>query len=338
MHATSKLSVMPPLCPICCDRRLTNCRTCTCPHCCQSSCSLCLQTHLLTTTDDPHCLFCRHALTTQNLYALLSRSFLLGLHKKHRADVLYQRELSMMPSTQPFVEQELQKRRNCDLLRAMKTERKNMQFRIYELTRTIVSLERSVTPAIEERRTFVHRCGSADCRGFLSTQWKCGVCGHYTCPDCNADRGPDKNGHHVCSENDVASMRRIRSECRKCPGCAQYIQRWFTCFVFRYRAQCAIVALTTHKYLKCHKCRMRPDVYPICTHTSHSIRRAGTKDARRCGVSFATRRSTTIRDSKSTKESRCIIHTCMNSCGRMVLSHGIQMIFHAEGGPLHANL
>jgi hypothetical protein len=39
-----------------------------------------------------------------------------------------------------------------------------------------------------EKRQFVRACPVADCRGFLSTAWKCGMCDNWTCPDCHEAR------------------------------------------------------------------------------------------------------------------------------------------------------
>jgi hypothetical protein len=34
-----------------------------------------------------------------------------------------------------------------------------------------------------EKKQFIRKCGNYLCRGFLSTQWKCGICEKYTCKE-----------------------------------------------------------------------------------------------------------------------------------------------------------
>ena len=73
------------------------------------------------------------------------------------------------------------------------------------------------------RREFLMRCPAADCRGFLSTSYKCGVCDHYTCPDCLEHLGPSKEVAHTCDANTVETAKAIKKETRPCPKCGARI-------------------------------------------------------------------------------------------------------------------
>jgi hypothetical protein len=73
------------------------------------------------------------------------------------------------------------------------------------------------------RREFLMRCPAADCRGFLSTAYKCGVCDHYTCPDCLEHLGASKNIEHKCDANTVETAKAIKKETRPCPKCGARI-------------------------------------------------------------------------------------------------------------------
>ena len=37
---------------------------------------------------------------------------------------------------------------------------------------------------VTERKKFIMPCPGDNCKGYLSTQYKCEVCKLYTCPDC----------------------------------------------------------------------------------------------------------------------------------------------------------
>jgi len=79
------------------------------------------------------------------------------------------------------------------------------------------------TQVAQERRTFVRGCPWQNCRGFLSTAWKCGLCDNWTCPDCHEVRGLTKDVEHTCDPNNVATAQLLAKDSRNCPKCAAMI-------------------------------------------------------------------------------------------------------------------
>jgi len=75
----------------------------------------------------------------------------------------------------------------------------------------------------QERRAFVRACPWENCRGFLSSAWKCGMCDNWTCPDCHEVRGPTKDAEHTCDPNNVATAQLLAKDSRNCPKCAAMI-------------------------------------------------------------------------------------------------------------------
>jgi len=75
----------------------------------------------------------------------------------------------------------------------------------------------------QEKRQFVRACPSADCKGFLSTAWKCGLCDNWTCPECHEVRGVHKDTPHTCDPNNVATAQLLARDSRNCPKCAAII-------------------------------------------------------------------------------------------------------------------
>lgn len=69
------------------------------------------------------------------------------------------------------------------------------------------------------RRTFVRACPDEDCRGYLSTQWKCGLCEKWACPDCHLVKGPVRDCDHTCNPDDVATAKLLASDTKPCPNC-----------------------------------------------------------------------------------------------------------------------
>ena len=74
-----------------------------------------------------------------------------------------------------------------------------------------------------QRREFIMRCPAEDCRGFLSTSYKCGTCEAWACVDCHVSVGKDKNAPHSCNPEMVLSAKAIKDETRPCPKCGTRI-------------------------------------------------------------------------------------------------------------------
>lgn len=218
-----------PSCPICIED-IAPSRVCVCPFCEYTTCKSCLSRFLLSTADDPNCMNCHRTFDRDVLIDMLTQKFVNQDLKKHREAVLLERETAMMPSTQPYVNQELQRRKNTEVYAEMQAERRALKRRIFELDRACWELQQQSTPPLEQdKRQFVHRCAQDGCRGFLSTAWKCNICNHYTCSDCNAPRSTEREDDHVCNEDDRVTMQMLKNDCKKCPGCAQYIHKVSGC-------------------------------------------------------------------------------------------------------------
>ena len=169
---------------------------------------------------------CSTALSRDFLSTVLPRSWMNGVFRTHREATLFHAERALMPSTQPFVDQELQRRKNVELLGEIAEERMRLKRQLAELERTQHDLAMRVTPALEDRRAFVQKCSKDGCRGFLNMSWKCAICATYTCAECGVNLGAQRGGEaHVCLESDKLTMAAVKKECRRCPGCSYYVYR-----------------------------------------------------------------------------------------------------------------
>jgi hypothetical protein len=80
------------------------------------------------------------------------------------------------------------------------------------------------------RREFVMKCADENCRGFLSSAYKCGTCEKWTCPDCLLIIGPEKDAEHTCNPDTVETAKAIKAETRPCPKCGTRISKIDGCF------------------------------------------------------------------------------------------------------------
>lgn len=83
----------------------------------------------------------------------------------------------------------------------------------------------------EEKRimNFVKKCPDNNCRGFLSSSWKCGICEEYYCSDCHKKKNGRNDEEHVCDENEKATVSLLKTDSKPCPNCGMPINRISGC-------------------------------------------------------------------------------------------------------------
>jgi hypothetical protein len=187
-----------------------------CTFCHYTSCRQCVKRYLLDAALQPACMNCKVAWGPEYIRSILPKSFLNGEYKKYREDMLLSLEESLLPETQAYANfqndmdkewYELIQLRN--LIRTLKddyTTKSNQYYRRY----------RRGYQNKQEKRQFIMKCPSDDCRGFLSTQYKCGQCSKNYCKDCYAQ----KVEGHVCNEDDVKTVELLHTNTKRCPKCA----------------------------------------------------------------------------------------------------------------------
>lgn len=68
-------------------------------------------------------------------------------------------------------------------------------------------------------------CSDSNCRGLLSSQWKCATCEKYTCKECHLL----KDDNHVCKVEDVETAKLLASDTKPCPKCRVPIHKIMGC-------------------------------------------------------------------------------------------------------------
>ena len=230
-------------CAVCFDtfNKSTRAKT-TCPGCTVSICRTCLQTYVLgDIRDAPPCVNpeCHHGWDRDFLDGEFTRTFRLQTYKEHRETVLRDRERSRLPETQEDTAAYRQAKQMYDSegkraaelqtqIAALERQLFEIQNNIYQTRGTVESLGRTRARATaksdaEPKRQFIRACPATDCKGFLSTAWKCGLCEKWTCHDCHELIGTTKDAEHTCDPDKVASARLIEQESRPCPKCGARI-------------------------------------------------------------------------------------------------------------------
>ena len=265
-------------CSICCDNLNKSTRKeIICGFCPKGdnfvACVSCVKRYLLETTQNAHCMNCKHEWNRTFIFDRLPKVFLNVEYKQRRQDLIEERERSMMPATQPFVEIAILKRKlsaygqqintvkhktymtniYSDEHLELEIERVKLEHCFHCLGEVIRQKERKKVNT--ERAQFVRQCPMDNCKGFLSTGWKCGICKTRVCPHCHEPKNQEERGGeerkeeerggeerkeeerggeerkeeerkereergHVCNPDNVETAKLLKKDSKPCPKCA----------------------------------------------------------------------------------------------------------------------
>ena len=219
-------------CNICCDNynKSTRSKVC-CPYCEFDVCRTCCETYILS-ENIPKCMKpdCAKEWTRKFLRENFTNVFLTSKYKDHLENILFDQEKALLPATQPLVEQKIAKQK-------LKKELRDIDSLIDDLYRQKRILEQQIhygntttSSEKEEKARFVRQCPATNCRGFLSTQWKCGICEQWSCPECHELKGPNRDCDHKCDPNNVETAKMLAKDSKPCPKCQSLIFKISGCF------------------------------------------------------------------------------------------------------------
>lgn len=203
-------------------------------------CKTCVREYLRTSTALPKCMGCGAAFQQNYLVAHLNRSWVNDGLKPTMKQTLVNAELAKMPATLPFAEAEMERRRLSKLNEEYQTRINKLTIQVTRYNNAMVAnrfrMRGEAVPARflndlvrednggaavreDTKKKFIMACPNGDCKGFLSTAYKCALCSKFTCPDCIVVI----DGEHACIESDKLSAEMIKKETRPCPTCGERI-------------------------------------------------------------------------------------------------------------------
>jgi ribosome assembly protein YihI (activator of Der GTPase) len=249
-------------CSVCCEKfNKTTHKEIVCS-CNYKQCATCVETYLLGQTNTAHCMNCKKEWDIDFMNNALKKTFIYKRYKNHRENLLFERERSMFPETMPFIESETrvneinqQKTELYDKHYEISIKRNNLIYsendsfeerqsyyrKSADLKNELSTIENenaylnNIIGLIRNKKTtemrkFIRACPANECRGFLSTQWKCGLCNVWTCPECHESIGLNKaEANHVCLESNLKTAQLLDKDSRPCPKCASLIFRISGC-------------------------------------------------------------------------------------------------------------
>ena len=204
-------------CSVCCES--VECPKC--PYCNFVCCVTCTGTFLLGLSKDAHCMNCNKLWNREVLLHVLPKTFVNGKYKDHRENILFEREKSLFPAMQVIISRE----RKFEELEKLKKQvlskypvDKVALDQVRNAKRRLSDLYYTQKPKVQKKK-FVRKCPVEECKGFVSSKWKCGMCENHICKDCNEI----KSDTHVCDPGAVETMKLLKNDTKPCPTCGEMI-------------------------------------------------------------------------------------------------------------------
>jgi len=183
----------------------------TCQLCDFQSCKKCQETYLTSSSENAHCMNCKHEWNYKTLISLFTRKFVDSVYKKHTEKVLLERERALLPATQPIVEEQQRQE-------TIKKDIFNLQKQIRDLRFQVAVKVKLCKTRENEKQTFIQKCHYENCRGFLNSEWKCGICEMMTCSNCHEVKGV--KALHTCKPENVQTAKLLAKDTKSCPKCS----------------------------------------------------------------------------------------------------------------------
>lgn len=190
-----------------------------CSFCGFQACVKCCKTFLLGSITEPSCMNCKKTWDRKFLVANLDQTFIKNALKKHRENILFDRERSMLPSTQIHVENQIRVENLDKEIEELHKKVRQLQAQIKTKKQMRNELVRKPPGHGFHAKPFVRACPFAGCKGFISKDWSCGLCGNKTCRDCHEVM----DGEHKCDPGNVASAQLLAKDTKPCPKCGTLI-------------------------------------------------------------------------------------------------------------------
>ena len=213
-------------CPICCETFSGRNKQILCHHCNQGACASCTKRMLEESVNEPQCMFpdCKKVWDREFLCEKFSSTYVNVTYKKHRENVLVDRQMVFMEQTQ----QEINRLDEIERLRVSLMDDLTWSERsaVIDRIRVLENKEHK-----ERREAFYGRCPKETCNGFVNNKFQCGICETKVCRKCRVEVSPDPEirKEHECDPNLIQTLELMRKDCKPCPTCKVLINKYEGC-------------------------------------------------------------------------------------------------------------
>ena len=221
------VNVVSRTCEVCYEdlnnstRKLVKCDKCE-----YKCCKQCVRSYFKDLLNEPHCMKCKMEWDPEFVVAAVNKSYYNGEFKENRKSLLTTLEKSRLPDTQNDAKVFLLQENLDKKVLSIKAQIKDLKAQIEVKSQEIILAH---SEFLKEKKTgrkeFIMKC-QADCKGYLSTSYKCDLCNKRTCPKCfEVEPGAGAAEEHVCKPENVETVSMMKKETKACPGCSVRIYK-----------------------------------------------------------------------------------------------------------------
>ena len=232
-------------CTICTEKYTKqNRKKITCNHCNFESCISCIKTFFKNSETYPSCMNCHEKFSEEFLYDNFPKNYINKDIKELKQNLLFEQEKQLLPASQEIakyaehienVEKSIEE--DVKMIYELRMKSMSLQCELEKKKNLVQNFNRDYTiptnqnesssslSSSKEINVFIKQCPCNDCSGYLSTQWKCGMCNVRVCKDCLEIKGED----HVCNPDNIATANVIKESTKSCPSCGTAIGKIYGC-------------------------------------------------------------------------------------------------------------
>lgn len=232
-------------CTICTEKYTKqNRKKITCNHCNFESCISCIKTFFKNSETYPSCMNCHEKLSEEFLYDNFPKNYINKDIKELKQNLLFEQEKQLLPASQEIakyaehienVEKSIEE--DIQMIQELRMKSMSLQCELEKKKNLVQNFNRDYTiptnqnesssslSSSKEINVFIKQCPCNDCSGYLSTQWKCGMCNVRVCKDCLEIKGEE----HVCNPDNIATANVIKESTKSCPSCGTAIGKIYGC-------------------------------------------------------------------------------------------------------------
>lgn len=240
------------VCAICCDSLGDN--PIVCSYCAFESCETCMGRYITGHFKEPSCMSCNKIWSREFVMEKADRKWVRGTFLPHMGRVLLEQEKGLLPDAQSeaVVVSEIRKLSvqvkmlptNDKLEKKFRSQPVELEARLEEKRATRNNLLAEIAELKEHSRlysqtdmesaastskgvSYIFKCPHSSCRGFVSTDYKCGTCHGEVCKHCHV--ALDGASKHKCKKEDKQTAAMVLNETKPCPKCMTLIYKSSGC-------------------------------------------------------------------------------------------------------------